>query len=80
MLQQDAINARKEARRELDLAVGLKAYRKHLGLTQAGFGSEFGYSEKSIRDYEAGIRDVPGSLISKILLRGDTVSVRSDWR
>jgi len=69
--QQDAIEARKEARRGLDLAAGLKAYRKRLGQTQARFGSEVGYSEKSIRDYEAGIRDVPGTLISKILLRGD---------
>ncbi|ATG47636.1 hypothetical protein CEW89_08645 [Celeribacter ethanolicus] len=70
--QQDATEARKKARRGLDLAAGLKAYRKFLGLTQARFGCEFGYSEKSIRDYEAGIRDVPGALISKILLRGDT--------
>lgn len=72
MWQQDATEARKQARRGLDLAAGLKAYRRFLGLTQGRFGSEFGYSEKSIRDYEAGIRDVPGTLISKILLRGDT--------
>lgn len=72
MQQREATAARKEARRGLDLATGLKAYRKQLGQSQAQFGSEFGYSEKSIRDYEAGVRDVPGALISKILLRGDT--------
>lgn len=43
---EEATEARIEARRELDLPAGLKAYRKQLRHTQAQFGKEFGYSEK----------------------------------
>lgn len=70
-LRQLANGKRIKARQDLNLAAGLKNYRKQLGLTQAKFGRELGYSEKSIRDYEKGVRDIPGSLIAKILIRGD---------
>ena len=65
------IDARRKARADLNLGLGLKKYRKSLEMTQARFGAEFGCSEKSIRDYENGKRDIPGALIVKIIARGD---------
>lgn len=47
----------------------LKQYRESLGLTQAQFAERVGLDrEKTISDYERGVRNIPKWLISRIEL------------
>lgn len=58
-------------RAEMSLGQGLRKYRGRRDLTQDQMAEELGCSVRAYRGYESGERDMPSSLLLRILARGD---------